>query len=77
MMAEGWKAFDNDKEVKIHEVNGLFKGIVLMPGFHQIRFVYHPDYFYKGLYFSLILLSSMLFIFMFRAFRRMRGRAAL
>ena len=38
--SKGWKATDNGKSVKIIKVNGMFCGIVLKPGTHNIKLNY-------------------------------------
>lgn len=38
--SKGWKATDNGKSVKVIKVNGMFCGIVLKPGTHNIKLNY-------------------------------------
>jgi O-antigen/teichoic acid export membrane protein len=65
----GWKAFirpqgtgeDKEKEVKIHLVNGNFRGVRLAPGAWIVRFRYSPATFQVGAFLSF--LSGMLIIF--------------
>jgi uncharacterized membrane protein YfhO len=62
-MDAGWKAWDNGRPVPIYEVNGLFKGVWLGPGRHDVRFRYRPSLFYPlvclsaGTLLSLLILS--------------------
>lgn len=39
---EGWKAFLDGAEVEIRETNGLFRGIVLPAGEHEVEMRYEP-----------------------------------
>ena len=37
---KGWKAYDNGKQVKSEQVNGMFEGIYLNKGDHHITLKY-------------------------------------
>jgi len=53
----GWKAYLDDKEVKIYRADFAFRAVVVPKGNHVVKFVYNPDSFYKGLKISLISFS--------------------
>jgi hypothetical protein len=58
----GWKAYVNDKEVKIYRANLLFRAVSLPAGDHVVRFRYEPASFKIGLAISavtLVLLTVM------------------
>lgn len=38
----GWKAYIDNKETELYEVNGLIQGIYVPEGEHEIKFVYSP-----------------------------------
>ena len=38
----GWRAYDNDREVKIHLANYLLRSVYLEEGQHTVEFVYDP-----------------------------------
>lgn len=56
---QGWKAIVDNKEVPIHPVNNILRGIYLSSGNHKVRFVFDPLPFKVGKY--LTLASFMLF----------------
>ena len=59
----GWHAYIDGKEMLINEVDGIFRSVEISSGTHEIRFLYHPDLFYKGLkvsLFSLVVLIEMI-----------------
>jgi hypothetical protein len=47
---EGWKAYLDGEEVEIYETNGLFRGIVLPPGEHEVEMRYEPTSLTIGLW---------------------------
>lgn len=64
----GWKAWDHGSPVKIEKVRGLFKGVFLEPGWHEIRFLYRPDAFYGGLWVSMGTAMLMVFLSLARVY---------
>lgn len=61
----GWKVFVDDKEQKMLVVNYVMRGVVLTPGEHRIKFVYQPEFAYRGVYISLaFVLLTGLFAFL-------------
>ena len=38
----GWKAYDNNKEIKISKTNYIFRSIYLEKGQHNVKFIYDP-----------------------------------
>ena len=44
----GWKAYVDAKEVPILHANYLFRGIVIEPGYHMVKFGYKPFSFKLG-----------------------------
>jgi uncharacterized membrane protein YfhO len=36
----GWHATVDGKSVPVHRANGLFRGVTVPPGHHQVRFLY-------------------------------------
>lgn len=50
----GWKAYLDDKEVKIYRADFAFRAVVVPKGNHVVKFVYNSDSFYKGIAISLI-----------------------
>ena len=49
----GWQARVDGKEVKIHRVDYLLRGVALRPGRHQVTFAYRPASYRLGLAISL------------------------
>ncbi|OGH06074.1 MAG: hypothetical protein A2W22_04120 [Candidatus Levybacteria bacterium RBG_16_35_11] len=66
----GWKAFDNDREVKIFKGDGILRVIPVSSGHHKIEFVYEPFSFRIGGYISLITL----FILILLSYLKKRGK---
>ena len=52
--SRGWKAFVDGEEAKVQRAQHIFMGLMLKPGNHRIRFVYHSPYLGTGLLISLI-----------------------
>lgn len=65
----GWKAFDNETEVAIEKINGVFMGVALQPGNHDIDFKYRPTEFYLGAAISLVYLTVCVASLVFARFR--------
>ena len=45
----GWKAYVDGVETRIYRANFAFRAVKVPEGKHEVRFVYRPDSFYKGL----------------------------
>jgi len=58
----GWKAFIDNDETKIYKANYAFRAVYVPKGEHNIKFVYRPDSFKKGLIISIISLLVLLII---------------
>jgi uncharacterized membrane protein YfhO len=56
----GWKVFVDGKETKILRANHFFRGVVLEPGEHDVRFEYEPWTFTLGLWISSITFSCVI-----------------
>ncbi|MFW5628790.1 MAG: hypothetical protein ACOCG6_06120 [Candidatus Cloacimonadaceae bacterium] len=50
----GWKAFVGEKELPIHPVNHVLRGIVVPAGAHTLRLVFQPESYKKSTMLSLI-----------------------
>lgn len=55
----GWNAYLNGTLTKIYRANYNFRAVPIPPGKHTVRFVYEPESFRKGIYYSAI---SLLFL---------------
>ena len=64
---DGWKAFIGEKEVPIHRVNYLLRGIQLEPGDYELTMRFAPEKFAKAntiaLIFSLFIVVVIIFFF--------------
>lgn len=60
----GWKAFENEQEIKLIRVNGWMLAIKAKKGKHQITFKFFPNYFWHALSLSLlgVIIACMLII---------------
>jgi hypothetical protein len=54
----GWRAFVDGKEAPLRRANGLFRGVAVEPGAHDVRFVYSPASVRIGAATSLATLAS-------------------
>lgn len=65
---QGWKAFVDGKQVEIHPVNNILRGIYLTPGKHDVKFRFDPLPFKIG---KILTLSSfaLFFVMLFREWR--------
>ena len=63
---EGWKAFLDDAEIKIHRANYHFRAVIVPPGTHTLEMRFEPAGFYLGKNFSLaanaLVLGGLLFV---------------
>ena len=56
----GWKAFVDEKQVKVYETDLAFRGIVVPEGEHLVKFIYDPISIKLGLIISEVGLSGLL-----------------
>ncbi|MFZ0546339.1 MAG: YfhO family protein, partial [Candidatus Promineifilaceae bacterium] len=56
----GWKAKINGQEVTIQQTDGLFRGVVVPPGQHQVIFTFRSLSYQIGLILTLITLTLFL-----------------
>lgn len=70
----GWKAFVNDKEVKIYRANHAFRAVELVEGRHNVKFVYDPISFKLGAWISLLTLLSLMIVWTGNIFRSSYNR---
>jgi uncharacterized membrane protein YfhO len=65
----GWRVFVDGNESEIQRVNGLFRGVWLETGRHQIAYRYEPTSFRVGLWmFAGSLLASLILVFLDRSY---------
>jgi len=64
----GWKAYIDGKETKIYMVNGLVRGIVILPGKHNIVFRYEPIPIILIIICSILLFAILLSIIVINSF---------
>ncbi len=60
----GWRAYLNNKEIKIYRANGVFKGVFIPQGKHTLKFVFFPRSFWIGLIISSVTLLALICIFL-------------
>ncbi|MDO8658899.1 MAG: YfhO family protein [Candidatus Levybacteria bacterium] len=65
MYYPGWKAYDNNREIKIYRANYIFRSIYLNKGNHRIVFLYSPNSYKIGSIISLLTLLLLL-IYLFK-----------
>ncbi len=56
----GWKAYIDGSETKISKERDIFRGVIVPEGTHQVKFIYRPESFDRGLTISVISLLSLL-----------------
>ena len=62
--SNGWKAYNNNKEIKIFEVNSVLRGVLLPSGNNIIEYKFEPKDIKIGSMLSLIsMIITLLFIF--------------
>lgn len=57
----GWRAYIDGKEIKIYKTNGIFKGIYIKSGEHNILFKFTPQNFW--IFFGVYIFGHLLIIF--------------
>jgi hypothetical protein len=70
----GWKAYVNDKEVKIYRANLFFRAVSLPSGNHVVEFRYEPASFKIGLIISIMTMMSLFMISIVIALRARKRR---
>jgi len=70
----GWKAYDNEKEVKIYKTDYTLRSVYLEKGNHTVEFVYDPDSFKHGLNITLITLLGIVMYFTYLIIAKIRQR---
>lgn len=58
----GWKAYIDNNEVEIYKTNGMFKGIIIPSGKHEIIFNFIPNNLFAGLIISLLSFTGIITI---------------
>lgn len=66
MWYPGWKAFEGNKDYEIYQTNYLFRSVYLDKGYHKIVFVFDPLSFKIGLWLTLISLSALIILFIYK-----------
>jgi hypothetical protein len=66
----GWHATVNGERVPITRVDGIFRGLPLMPGTYDVTFTYKPASFYVGLYVALATIIVLVACYVITRFRR-------
>lgn len=56
--SSGWKAYVDGQEQQLYQVNGMFTGLELEPGEHQIELRYQTPYLLPGLLLSLLCIGA-------------------
>lgn len=64
---EGWNAYLDGEKVEIYETNGLFRGVVLPPGEHEIEMRYEPASLTLGLWLSGVFSLAAIGVWLFAA----------
>jgi len=59
----GWSAYIDGTETKIYRTNHAFRGIIVPPGSHEIKFIYAPISFTISKYLALIFSGLILLLF--------------
>jgi hypothetical protein len=72
----GWKAYLDDKEVKIYRANLFFRAVTVPAGNHVVKFLYEPASFKIGLVVSAATIVSLIVITIIVILRSRRGRGA-
>lgn len=70
--SDGWKAYVDGNEVKLHHANIAYMAIEIESGEHQYELVYETPLLKSGMYISVVSLSIFFAIFMFRKRRIFR-----
>jgi uncharacterized membrane protein YfhO len=58
----GWMAFVDGRRCPILRINGCFRGVIVPPGEHRIRFVYRPILVYASGAVSLLAVLFVIFV---------------
>lgn len=64
-----WKAYINNQETKIYQVNGALRGIVIPPGENHVIFKYQPRSFFIGIIISFFSLTILFILSQFTIFK--------
>ena len=70
----GWRAFLDDKEVRIYRANYLFRAVWVPKGAHRIKFIYQPRGFKLGIDQSLTMLLTLFLLGITLIFRKVFWR---
>ena len=70
LYSKGWSAFVDGKKVPIYKANGLFMGIPLEAGEHEIQLTYRSPYLYEGLAVTLTAIAAFILLKIFLRRRR-------
>ena len=62
LYSEGWTAYADGNETPVYRANGLFLGIPLSSGHHDIKLVYHTPLIYEGTVLSCVSIAVIIII---------------
>jgi len=71
----GWRAWSNGREVKVHRVNSIMRGVVLAPGENRVVTRFVPLTMRMGVWVHVSSLAVAVMVLVVGAARRRRGRA--
>ena len=58
----GWKAYDNNKEIKIYRADYILRAVYLEEGTHKVDFVFEPKSFKIGFLITIVTLLTIVFL---------------
>lgn len=73
----GWEAYIDGVKAPVYKANGLFLGIPLSAGHHEVKLIYHTPLIYEGLILSCAGVLIIVMIIIFRRKRQKKGNTAI
>ena len=73
----GWEAYIDGVKAPVYKANGLFLGIPLSAGHHDVELVYHTPLIYEGFILSCTGVLIIITIIIFRRKRQKKGNTAI